>query len=112
MPHLQSREAEFQYLCERSRHCATIAAPTDSPIAHEVFDALDMLPLHELAEVVAIYLLGRNTEFLSYAAAHHHAINLGFDGVNVLYTSSHLYEGLARGWHRLQAEGPVTWSDS
>ena len=75
MPTLQYREAEFRHLCELSQQLERMkihgtSVPDNSPIAVELFDALDMLPAAEIAEVVALYILGSDAQYRDYRDAH------------------------------------------
>lgn len=111
MTSLQLREAEFQHLCQQSQYCRDIEASAASPASIELFDSLDMLSAEELAEVVAIYILGSEAMCLSYADAHRRAVHLGFSGVSLLYASVQLHEILSEGLRRLEKEGPVIWKE-
>lgn len=111
MTSLQFREADFQHLCQQSQYCRDIEVFAVSPALIELFDSLDMLSAEELAEIVAIYILGCDAMCLSYADAHRRAVHLGYSGVSLLYTSVQLHEILSKGLRRLEEEGPVVWKE-
>ncbi|MEM9568897.1 MAG: hypothetical protein AAF974_11380 [Cyanobacteria bacterium P01_E01_bin.34] len=116
MPQLQYRKAEFQHLCKlyRYRYCKLargIDVPKNSPVSVEIFDALDMLTVPELAEIVTIYLLGHTAQWTNYREAHQYALQLGFAAVTLLHSEPQLHKALQQGLSRLETDGEVIWME-